>query len=129
TLQATALVHEAYLRLVGVDKPQHWDGRKHFLASAAEAMRRILVDKIRQWVHPLPSRVARSLRQTPWRSRSGEALRLLSQVWKFASPFGSTGESGDGVSLFGEVSSSGGSGLLATPFAGSGVAPTLSARP
>ena len=43
TLQATALVHEAYLRLVDVDKPQSWDGRKHFLAAAAEAMRRILV--------------------------------------------------------------------------------------
>ena len=48
TLQATALVHEAYLRLVDVDKPQHWDGRKHFLAAAAEAMRRILVDNARR---------------------------------------------------------------------------------
>jgi RNA polymerase sigma factor (TIGR02999 family) len=47
TLQATALVHEAYLRLVDVDKPQQWDGRKHFLAAAAEAMRRILVDNAR----------------------------------------------------------------------------------
>jgi len=48
TLQATALVHEAYLRLVDMDKPQHWDGRKHFLAAAAEAMRRILVDNARR---------------------------------------------------------------------------------
>jgi RNA polymerase sigma factor (TIGR02999 family) len=48
TLQATALVHEAYLRLVDVDKPQQWDGRKHFLAAAAEAMRRILVDNARR---------------------------------------------------------------------------------
>lgn len=48
TLQATALVHEAYLRLVGNDRDhvddQRWDGRAHFFASAAEAMRRILVD-------------------------------------------------------------------------------------
>ena len=50
TLQATALVHEAYLRLVGQDEPsrQHWDGRGHFFAAAAEAMRRILIDRARQ---------------------------------------------------------------------------------
>jgi RNA polymerase sigma factor (TIGR02999 family) len=48
TLQATALVHEAYLRLVDVDKAQQWDGRKHFLAAAAEAMRRILIDNARR---------------------------------------------------------------------------------
>ena len=40
TLQATALVHEAYLRLVDVDKARHWDSRGHFFAAAAEAMRR-----------------------------------------------------------------------------------------
>jgi len=44
TLQATALVHEAYLRLVDVDKVKHWDSRGHFFAAAAEAMRRILVN-------------------------------------------------------------------------------------
>jgi RNA polymerase sigma factor (TIGR02999 family) len=44
TLQATALVHDAYIRLVDVDKAQHWDSRGHFFAAAAEAMRRILVD-------------------------------------------------------------------------------------
>src|SRR5438309_10767196 len=48
TLQATALVHEAYLRLVDVDHPQQWNGRGHFFAAAAEAMRRILVEKARQ---------------------------------------------------------------------------------
>jgi RNA polymerase sigma factor (TIGR02999 family) len=48
TLQATALVHEAYLRLVDVDQPQHWDGRGHFFAAAAEAMRRILIDQARR---------------------------------------------------------------------------------
>jgi RNA polymerase sigma factor (TIGR02999 family) len=48
TLQATALVHEAYLRLVDVDKAQHWDSRGHFFAAAAEAMRRILVENARR---------------------------------------------------------------------------------
>jgi RNA polymerase sigma factor (TIGR02999 family) len=47
TLQATALVHEAYLRLVG-DAPQSWESRGHFFAAAAEAMRRILVDRARR---------------------------------------------------------------------------------
>ena len=44
TLQATALVHEAYLRLVGAERAEGWDGRGHFFAAAAEAMRRILVE-------------------------------------------------------------------------------------
>ncbi|MCP4787380.1 MAG: sigma-70 family RNA polymerase sigma factor [Fuerstiella sp.] len=48
TLQATGLVHEAYLRLVDVEKAQHWDSRGHFFAAAAEAMRRILVQKARR---------------------------------------------------------------------------------
>jgi RNA polymerase sigma factor (TIGR02999 family) len=48
TLQATALVHEAYLRLVDVDRAQHWNSRGHFFAAAAEAMRRILVDQARR---------------------------------------------------------------------------------
>jgi RNA polymerase sigma factor (TIGR02999 family) len=48
TLQATALVHEAYLRLVEGEKDQHWNGRGHFFAAAAEAMRRILVDQARR---------------------------------------------------------------------------------
>jgi len=48
TLQPTALVHEAYLRLVGPAQSQHWDGRGHFFAAAAEAMRRILVDRARE---------------------------------------------------------------------------------
>jgi RNA polymerase sigma factor (TIGR02999 family) len=47
TLQATALVHEAYLRLVDVEKAQQWNSRGHFFAAAAEAMRRILVDRAR----------------------------------------------------------------------------------
>ncbi len=48
TFQATALVHEAYLRLVEVDGAQQWDSRGHFFAAAAEAMRRILVDRARE---------------------------------------------------------------------------------
>jgi RNA polymerase sigma factor (TIGR02999 family) len=48
TLQATALVHDVYLRLVDVEKAQHWESRGHFFAAAAEAMRRILVDQARK---------------------------------------------------------------------------------
>jgi RNA polymerase sigma factor (TIGR02999 family) len=48
TLQATALVHEAYLRLVDGDKARHWNSRGHFFAAAAEAMRRILIDNARR---------------------------------------------------------------------------------
>ena len=48
TLQATALVHEAYIRLVDVEKAQHWNSRGHFFGAAAEAMRRILVEIARR---------------------------------------------------------------------------------
>lgn len=48
TLQATALVHEAYVRLVGPADERRWENRRHFFAAAAEAMRRILVEKARQ---------------------------------------------------------------------------------
>jgi RNA polymerase sigma factor (TIGR02999 family) len=48
TLQATALVHDAYIRLVDVEKAQHWNSRGHFFAAAAEAMRRILVEIARR---------------------------------------------------------------------------------
>lgn len=48
SLQATMLVHDAYLRLVDVDKVQHWKSRSHFFGAAAEAMRRILVDAARR---------------------------------------------------------------------------------
>jgi RNA polymerase sigma factor (TIGR02999 family) len=47
TLQATALVHEAYLRLIGGTPARNWDGRGHYFAAAAEAMRRILIDRAR----------------------------------------------------------------------------------
>src|SRR5215471_19499344 len=52
TLQATALVHEAYLRLVDAEQAPHWDGRGHFFAAAAEAMRRILIDQARRKRRP-----------------------------------------------------------------------------
>jgi len=52
TLQATALVHEAYIRLVDVDKARHWHSRGHFFAAAAEAMRRILVEQARRKAGP-----------------------------------------------------------------------------
>jgi RNA polymerase sigma factor (TIGR02999 family) len=52
TLQATALVHEAYLRLVDVDKVQHWGSRGHFFSAAAEAMRRILIEQARKKTGP-----------------------------------------------------------------------------
>ena len=48
TVQPTALVHEAYIRLVDTEKAQHWDSRSHFFAAAAEAMRRILVERARR---------------------------------------------------------------------------------
>jgi len=48
TLQPTALVHEAYLRLVGGEQPQDWSGRGHFFGAAAEAMRRILIENARR---------------------------------------------------------------------------------
>jgi RNA polymerase sigma factor (TIGR02999 family) len=48
TLQATALVHEAYIRLVDVEKAQHWHSRGHFYAAAAEAMRKILIESARR---------------------------------------------------------------------------------
>ncbi|MBN1851791.1 MAG: sigma-70 family RNA polymerase sigma factor [Pirellulales bacterium] len=57
TLEATALVHEAYIRLVGNGQEQSWDNRGHFFGAAAEAMRRILVEKARKTARR-PSRVA-----------------------------------------------------------------------
>ena len=48
TLQATALVHEAYIRLVDVERAQHWNSRGHFFGAAAESMRRILVENARR---------------------------------------------------------------------------------
>ena len=72
TLQATALVHEAYLRLVGSEADRRWDSRSHFFAAAAEAMRRILVDNARRKraeVHG-GGRVRMELSEGDWLSRA-----------------------------------------------------------
>jgi RNA polymerase sigma factor (TIGR02999 family) len=65
TLDATGLVHEAYLRLIGKDAPQVWDGCGHFFAAAAEAMRRILIEKAR---HKKRQRHGGDRRRVPLRS-------------------------------------------------------------
>jgi RNA polymerase sigma factor (TIGR02999 family) len=72
TLQATALVHEAYLRLVDVDKAQHWNSRGHFFAAAAEAMRRILIENARG--------KAREKRGGDWQRVNFEELDVTTSV-------------------------------------------------
>jgi RNA polymerase sigma factor (TIGR02999 family) len=73
TLQATALVHEAYLRLVDGDRAAHWNSRAHFFGAAAEAMRRILVDQARR-------------RQADKRGGQGRRLPLDAADLGFTSP-------------------------------------------
>jgi RNA polymerase sigma factor (TIGR02999 family) len=72
TLQATALVHEAYLRLVGIDQEPHWNGRGHFFCAAAEAMRRILIERARG--------KARHKRGGDWNKVNFEHLDLVTSV-------------------------------------------------
>jgi RNA polymerase sigma factor (TIGR02999 family) len=72
TLQATALVHEAYVRLVDTDQAQHWNSRGHFFASAAEAMRRILIERARG--------KARAKRGGDWRRVDFENLDVIGSV-------------------------------------------------
>ena len=72
TLQPTALVHEAFLRLVGGDRPQDWNGRGHFFGAAAEAMRRILVESARG--------KAREKRGGDWRRVDFEDLDVTTSV-------------------------------------------------
>jgi RNA polymerase sigma factor (TIGR02999 family) len=72
TLQATALVHEAYLRLVDVEKAQEWNSRGHFFAAAAEAMRRILIEAARS--------KAREKRGCDWRRVDFENLNVTTSV-------------------------------------------------
>src|ERR1700675_1531011 len=71
TLQATALVHDVYLRLVDVEKAQQWNSRGHFFAAAAEAMRRILIDQARR---------KRSQRQGGVRRRCGLSDQDLLEI-------------------------------------------------
>jgi RNA polymerase sigma factor (TIGR02999 family) len=72
TLQATALVHEAYLRLVDREVALHWDSRGHFFAAAAQAMRRILVDHARHRAAPKHGGAAR---RVAWDDRLAAAER------------------------------------------------------
>src|SRR5215472_8824194 len=72
TLQATALVHEAYVRLVDGERAQHWNSRGHFFAAAAEAMRRILVESARS--------KAREKRGGDWRRVDFEELDVATSV-------------------------------------------------
>ena len=72
TLQATALVHDAYLRLVGGDGAQHWNNRGHFFAAAAEAMRRILIESARG--------KARDKRGGDWQRINFEGLDVATSV-------------------------------------------------
>jgi RNA polymerase sigma factor (TIGR02999 family) len=72
TLQATALVHEAYLRLVDTEKIQHWNSRGHFFAAAAEAMRRILIENARS--------KAREKRGGDWQRVDFEKLDVTTSV-------------------------------------------------
>jgi RNA polymerase sigma factor (TIGR02999 family) len=72
TLQPTALVHEAYLRLVDVDEAQHWNSRGHFFAAAAEAMRRILIENARS--------KAREKRGGDWQRVDFEELDVTTSV-------------------------------------------------
>ena len=74
TLQATALVHEAYIRLVDVEKAQHWDTRGHFFAAAAEAMRRILVEQARR---KRSLRRGGELKRHPWEHLEIDSARTV----------------------------------------------------
>ena len=72
TLEGTALVHEAYLRLVDVEKAQHWNSRGHFFAAAAEAMRRILIENARS--------KARARRGGDWQRVDFEELDVTTSI-------------------------------------------------
>src|SRR6188474_1807799 len=72
TLQATALVHDAYLRLVEMEQSQHWNSRGHFFGAAAEAMRRILVESARG--------KSREKRGGDWKRIDFEALDVITSV-------------------------------------------------
>ena len=83
TLQATALVHEAYLRLVGTDDPG-WDSRGHFFAAAAEAMRRILVENARRKAAAKAGGGRRAAR--PGRGRARHRGAAASTCWPWTRP-------------------------------------------
>jgi RNA polymerase sigma factor (TIGR02999 family) len=80
TLQTTALVHEAYLRLVGADEAQRWDSRGHFFAAAAEAMRRILVENVRR---KKPGSVVAGGNGSPWTRSTWLSLHRTTNCWRW----------------------------------------------
>ncbi|MHB0959624.1 MAG: ECF-type sigma factor [Pirellulaceae bacterium] len=86
TLQATALVHEAYIRLVDTETAQHWDSRRHFFAAAGEAMRRILVEQARRKTGPRNGgtyrRVELSSVETEWPAPRPDLLALNESLEK-----------------------------------------------
>ena len=81
TLQATALVHEAYLRLVDVGQAQHWNSRGHFFAAAAEAMRRILVDNARRKRSRSPAAVRNDNSANCTRSSTSSNTAVVCSPW------------------------------------------------
>jgi hypothetical protein len=87
TLQATALVHEAYIRLVGGDPDQHWNGRGHFFAAAAEAMRRILVETARRKGRPrrCPTEILAAFVSFPARPYLTSQQKNRTMAWRQAS--------------------------------------------
>lgn len=96
TLQATALVHDAYIRLVDSDKAQHWDSRGHFFSAAAEAMRRILVDRARDKKrlkrgHP-PRRVELNKIEIAIRTPPEEVLALDEALAQFSAEYPECGQ-------------------------------------
>jgi RNA polymerase sigma factor (TIGR02999 family) len=88
TLEATALVHEAYLRLVGQREERHWNGRNHFFAAAAEAMRRILVETARRKQGPKHGgrlhRIDADLNLVATQAPEGDLLALDEALTKLA---------------------------------------------
>ena len=87
TLQATALVHEAWLRLVGAeqdgDKPK-WDGRRHFFGAAAEAMRRILIENARRKARPAMAAVANT---SAWMKSRSPPHCPTTSCWRWTKPW------------------------------------------
>jgi RNA polymerase sigma factor (TIGR02999 family) len=77
TLDATALVHEAYLRLVGSNDEKRWDGRGHFFSAAAEAMRRVLVDRARGRATPKRGGDRRRIKLADIPARANDDPHLL----------------------------------------------------
>lgn len=97
TLQATALVHEAWLRLVRTDASIHWESKAHFFGAAAEAMRRILIDRARQKNAKKRSATREQadmdkIVETPWESPLDELLDLDDAITRLTEDDSTSGE-------------------------------------